>query len=160
MSDRRNERAGTSGFRDTGRMKRLRWPQKLAISTGVLLVLWGVAGFAVTGLANFAGESDTWVLGLRVNPLQNTIHVVLGAALLFAFPRLKALSGVGLLTAALFLVVFGLGTARYDEQVVNVLNVNSGSNVLHLFAGFAALAAAQGAAWCRQCDRVAAIRTT
>lgn len=149
-----------SGFRDTGRMKRLRWPQKLAISTGALLVAWGLAGFVVTGFSNFAGESDTWVLWLRVNPLQNTIHLVLGAALLLAAPRLKALSGVGLLTALSFLVIFGLGTARYDEQIVNVLNVNIGSNVLHLFAGFAALAAAQGAAWCRQCDRVAALRTT
>lgn len=149
-----------SGFRDTDFMNRLRWPQKLTIGTGVLLVLWGLAGFFVTGFANFAGESDTWVIGLRVNPLQNTIHLVLGAALLLSFPRLKALSGTGLLVAVLFLVIFGLGTARYDDQIVNVLNVNSGSNVLHLFAGFAALAAAQGAAWCRQCDRVAALKTT
>ena len=146
------------GFRDTGRMNRLRWPQKLAISTGALLALWGIAGFFVTGFSSFAGESDTWVLGLRVNPLQNTLHLVFGAALLLAAPRLKALSGVGLLTAVLFLVVFGLGLARYDDQVVNFLNVNPGSNGLHLFAGFAALAAAQGAAWCRQCDRAAALK--
>lgn len=144
-----------SGFRDTGGMNRLRWPQKLAISTGALLVLWGVAGFVVTGFSSFAGVSETWVLGLRVNPLQNTLHLVTGAALLLAAPRLKALSGTGLLTAVLFLVVFGLGLARYDDQVVNFLNVNPGSNALHLFAGFAALAAAQGAAWCRQCDKAA-----
>ena len=147
------------GFRDTGRMNRLRWPQKLAISTGALLALWGIAGFFVTGFSSFAGESDTWVLGLRVNPLQNTLHLLFGAALLLAAPRLKALSGVGLLKAVLFLVMFGLGLARYDDQVVNFLNVNPGSNALHLFAGFAALAAAQGAAWCRQCDRVAAVKT-
>jgi hypothetical protein len=148
-----------SGFRDTGRMNRLRWPQKLAISTGALLTLWGIAGFFVTGFSSFAGESDTWVLGLRVNPLQNTLHLVFGAALLLAAPRLKALSGVGLLAAVLFLVTFGLGLARYDDQVVNFLNVNPGSNALHLFAGFASLAAAQGAAWCRQCDRAAALKT-
>lgn len=147
-----------SGFRDTGRMNRLRWPQKLAIGTGALLVLWGVAGFFVTGFASFAGESDTWVLWLRVNPLQNTIHVVFGAALLLAFPHLKALSDTGLLVALMFLVLFGFGTARYDGQLVNFLNVNSGSNVLHLLAGFAALAAAQGAVWCRQCDRAAALK--
>jgi hypothetical protein len=145
-----------SGFRDNDRMNRLRWPQKLAISTGALLVLWGVAGFFVTGFSSFAGESGTSILLLRVNPLQNTIHVVLGAALVASAPRLKALSGTALLVAVLFLVVFGLGLARYDDQVVNFLNVNPGSNALHLFAGFAALAAAQGAAWCRQCDRAAA----
>ncbi|WP_434441033.1 DUF4383 domain-containing protein [Lentzea sp. E54] len=139
-------------------MKRLRWPQKLAISTGVLLVLWGVAGFFVTGFSNFAGEAPTWVLGLRVNPLQNTIHVVFGAALALAAPRLRALDGIGLLVALLFLVLFGFGTARYDDQMVNFLNVNSGSNVLHLLTGFAALAAAQGAVWCRQCDRAAALK--
>ena len=149
-----------SGLRDTDRMNRLRWPQKLAISTGALLVVWGVAGFFVTGFAGFAAESETWVLGLRVNPLQNTIHLVFGLGLLLSAPRLKALSGVGLLTAALMLSVFGLGMARYDEQVVNVLNVNPGSNALHLFAGFAALAAAQGAAWCRQCDRAALLKTS
>jgi hypothetical protein len=60
--------------------------------------------------------------------------------------------------AAISLIVFGIGTARYDEGVVNVLNVNPGSNALHLLAGFAALAAAQGAVWCRQCDRVAALK--
>ncbi|MCX2951993.1 DUF4383 domain-containing protein [Lentzea sp. NEAU-D7] len=137
-------------------MNRLRWPQKLAIGTGVLLVLWGVAGFFVTGFSSFAGEAGTWVLGLRVNPLQNVIHLVFGAALLFAVPRLKALSGTGLLLAVLFLVMFGLGLARYDGEVVNFLNVNPGSNALHFFAGFASLATAQGAAWCRQCDRAAA----
>ncbi len=147
-----------SGFRDNGRMNRLRWPQKLAIGTGALLALWGVAGFFVTGFSSFAGESDTAILLLRVNPLQNTIHLVFGVALLLAAPRLKALSGVGLLTAVLFLVLFGLGLARYDEQVVNFLNVNPGSNALHLFTGFAALASAQGAAWCRQCDRAAALK--
>ena len=139
-------------------MNRLRWPQKLALGTGAVLVLWGVAGFFVTGFSSFAGESETWVIGLRVNPLQNTLHLVFGAALLLASPRLKALSGVGLLSAVFFLVIFGLGLARYDEQVVNFLNVNPGSNALHLFTGFAALAAAQGAAWCRQCDK-AALRT-
>jgi len=144
-----------SGFGDTGSMKRLRWPQKLAISTGALLVLWGVAGFFATGFSSFAGESDTWILGLRVNPLQNVIHLVFGAALLLAAPRLKALSGTALLVAVLFLVIFGLGLARYDDEVVNFLNVNPGSNALHFIAGFAALAAAQGAAWCRQCDRAA-----
>ncbi|MEU0881710.1 DUF4383 domain-containing protein [Lentzea sp. NPDC005914] len=141
-------------------MNRLRWPQKLAISTGALLALWGVAGFFVTGFSSFAGESDTSILLLRVNPLQNTIHLVFGVALALAAFRLKALSGVGLLTAIMFLVIFGLGLARYDDQVVNFLNVNPGSNALHLFAGFAALAAAQGAAWCRQCDRVAALKTS
>ncbi|HUQ61665.1 DUF4383 domain-containing protein [Lentzea sp.] len=140
-------------------MNRLRWPQKLAIGTGVLLVLWGVAGFFATGFSGFAGESGTWVIGLRVNPLQNTLHVVFGAALLLSFRRLRALSGTGLLVALLCLVTFGFGMARYDEQVVNFLNVNPGSNALHLVAGFAALAAAQGAAWCRQCDRLSALRT-
>ena len=42
-----------SGFRDTGRMNRLRWPQKLAIGTGALLALWGVAGFFVTGFSQY-----------------------------------------------------------------------------------------------------------
>ncbi|MBM7864093.1 DUF4383 domain-containing protein [Lentzea nigeriaca] len=138
-------------------MNRLRWPQKLAISTGALLALWGIAGFFVTGFSSFAGQSDTWILWLRVNPLQNTIHLVLGVVLLLTFRSLKALGTGALLVAALSLIVFGLGAARYDDGVVNVLNVNPGSNVLHLLAGFAALAAAQGAVWCRQCDRVAAL---
>ncbi|GLY53234.1 hypothetical protein Lesp01_68900 [Lentzea sp. NBRC 102530] len=144
-----------SGSGDTAPMNRLRWPQKLAISTGALLVVWGVAGFFVTGFSPFAGEAGTWILGLRVNPLQNVIHLVFGAALLASYARLKALSSTGLLLAVLFLVMFGLGLARYDDQVVNFLNVNPGSNALHFVAGFACLAAAQGAAWCRQCDKAA-----
>lgn len=144
-----------SGSGDTDLMNRLRWPQKLAVGIGALLVAWGVGGFFVTGFSSFAGESETWVLGLRVNPLQNVIHLVFGAALLLAAPRLRALSGTALLVAVLFLVMFGLGLARYDDEVVNFLNVNPGSNALHFLAGFAALASAQGAAWCRQCDRAA-----
>ncbi|ANZ38840.1 hypothetical protein BBK82_25010 [Lentzea guizhouensis] len=140
-------------------MKRLRWPQKLAIGTGALLALWGVAGFLVTGFSGFAAEADTWLLGLRVNPLQNVLHLVFGAALLLSFRNLKALGNTALLVAAALLVTFGLGMARYDEQVVNVLNVNFGSNALHFLAGFAALAAAQGAVWCRQCDRAQVLRT-
>ncbi|MFD5825232.1 DUF4383 domain-containing protein [Lentzea sp. NPDC060358] len=140
-------------------MTRLRWPQKLAIVLGALLVAWGVAGFLATGFSGFAGQAGTAVLGLRVNPLQNTLHVVFGLALLLAFRRLKALSGTGLLVAVACLVTFGFGMARYDDQVVNFLNVNPGSNALHLVAGFAALAAAQGAAWCRQCDRAAVVKS-
>ncbi|MEU7478040.1 DUF4383 domain-containing protein [Lentzea sp. NPDC042327] len=139
-------------------MTRLRWPQKLAIGTGALLALWAVAGFFVTGFSPFATETGTWVLGLRVNPLQNALHLVFGVALLLSFRNLRALSGTALLVAAALLVTFGLGTARYDEQVVNVLNVNPGSNVLHLLAGFAALAVAQGAVWCRRCDRAPRLR--
>ncbi len=149
-----------SGTGDTDGMNRLRWPQKLAIGTGALLTLWGVAGFLVTGFSGFAAESQTWLLGLRVNPLQNVLHLVFGVPLLLSFGNLKALSNVALLVAALLLVTFGLGMARYDEQVVNVLNVNAGSNALHLLAGFAALAVAQGAVWCRQCDRIAALKTS
>ncbi|KOV81487.1 DUF4383 domain-containing protein [Nocardia sp. NRRL S-836] len=141
-------------------MNRLRWPQKLAIGTGVLLALWGAAGFLVTGFSGFAAESDTWLLWLRVNPLQNVLHLVFGVPLLLALGNLRALGNVALLVAAALLVTFGLGMARYDDQVVNVLNVNPGSNVLHLLAGFAALAVAQGAVWCRQCDRASALKSS
>lgn len=135
---------------------RFRWPQVLALGTGGFLLLWGLAGFLVTGFDDFAGQSATSLLGLRVNPLSNVVHVVTGIGLLTSAPKLRPLTGTGLLLAALYLVMFGVGAA--DDPTSNVLNVNTASNVLHLLAGFAALASAQGAAWCRQCDRISAAK--
>lgn len=54
--------------------------QGLALAAGIVFLLLGVAGFVRTGLDNFAGNTDITVLGFEVNPLQNLVHVLLGAA--------------------------------------------------------------------------------
>ncbi|WP_186762927.1 DUF4383 domain-containing protein [Lentzea tibetensis] len=138
------------------RRSRLRWPQVLSLGTGLFLLLWGLAGFLVTGVADFAGQAETHLLGLRVNPLSNVVHVVTGLGFIAVAPRVRTLAGVGLLLAGLYLVMFGIGSA--DDASTNLLNVNTGTNVLHLFVGFAGMAIVQGAAWMRQCDKVAASR--
>ncbi|GLZ34610.1 hypothetical protein Lesp02_67970 [Lentzea sp. NBRC 105346] len=133
---------------------RLRWPQVLALGTGGFLLLWGLAGFLVTGFADFAGHADTAVLGLRVNPLANLVHAVTGVAFMIVAPGVKRLGTAAVLLAGLYLVMFGIGAA--DDPATNVFNVNVPSNVLHLLTGFAGMTAVQGAVWMKQCDKLSA----
>jgi hypothetical protein len=61
--------------------------QRFAAVFGVVYLLVGVAGFAVTGTSDFAGEHHHTLLIFAVNPLHNVIHLVLGLAWLVAAPR-------------------------------------------------------------------------
>jgi hypothetical protein len=61
--------------------------QRFAAIFGVVYLLVGVAGFAITGLDDFAGEHHHTLLIFAVNPLHNVIHVVLAVVWLVAAPR-------------------------------------------------------------------------
>src|SRR3954466_1271131 len=61
--------------------------QRFAGLFGVVYLLVAVAGFALTGFSDFAGHHSHTLLIFAVNPLHNTIHLVLGIAWLAAAPR-------------------------------------------------------------------------
>jgi Domain of unknown function (DUF4383) len=66
-----------------------RWSpaQRFALVFGLLYLVVGVAGFAVTGGHPFAGTHHHTLVIFAVNPLHNVIHVVLAAGWLAATPR-------------------------------------------------------------------------
>ena len=92
----------------------------LAIALGIVYVLIGIAGFAVTMGIGFVAVPGGLLLGIfEVNPLHNVVHLVIGATLLIA----------GLLRANV-------------ARTVNILAINGADNVLHF--GSAALLLAVG----------------
>jgi hypothetical protein len=63
--------------------------QKFAALFGVVYLLVGVAGFAVTGFSDFAGMHSHKLVIFAVNPLHNIIHVVLAIVWLASVPRAR-----------------------------------------------------------------------
>jgi hypothetical protein len=61
--------------------------QRFAAGFGLIYLLVGAAGFAVTGFHDFAGMHHDTLLIFAINPLHNVIHVVLGLAWLGAAPH-------------------------------------------------------------------------
>src|SRR3954451_9933875 len=61
--------------------------QRFAAAFGAVYLLVGIAGFALTGVSDFAGHDHHTLLIFAVNPLHNVVHVVLAVAWLAAAPR-------------------------------------------------------------------------
>lgn len=109
-------------------LERLAWPQRTALSLGVLLVLWGVVDFARGGTP----------LGL--------LHVVTGVAIGAAAVRTRLARLVGTLLGVVFLVVFAFGVGEPG----GAMDAGAVGNALHLLIGFASVAVAESCAWCEQ----------
>jgi hypothetical protein len=55
--------------------------QWLALAIGVVFLLIGLLGFAVTGFDGWtAHDENETLLGFAVNPLHNVVHLVIGLA--------------------------------------------------------------------------------
>jgi hypothetical protein len=113
--------------------------QRFALGLGIVYLLVGVGGFAVTGLHPFAGlhEHHT-LLVFAVNPLHNVIHVVLAGAWLVAAPWPRAAKAVNLALG----VVLGLVTVLGFAGVLGMLGMSGladPDNFLHLATATLAL---------------------
>jgi hypothetical protein len=67
--------------RSTAARVRVRGPQPAQLLTGLaglVLLVAGIIGFTRTGFGNFTTEDQSQLLGFTINPLHNTVHVVLG----------------------------------------------------------------------------------
>jgi len=135
------------------RLTALPWPQRAALALSVLLALFGLAGFAVTGFDDFLGAGPDYVLGLRVNPLQNTIYLATGVIGLTMCWRARSARVFGALMAPVYLVVFAIGAPSGEVAGTGPLNANSAMGFAHLLIGFAAVVIAQGCAWTEQAAR-------
>ena len=99
---------------------------------GVVYLLVGLAGFAVTGGVGFASTDGNPLIVFEVNPLHNVIHLAIGAALLLAARRsVQASRGVNIAVGAVYLLVGALGLVLVGSSA-NMLALNGADNVLHL----------------------------
>lgn len=91
----------------------------------------GLIGFGVSGFDRVAAEQGEGILAFTVNPLQNTLHVVVGLALLRAVVVPVAPAIAGTAAAMLYLV---LGAAGWSAGV-GLLAANAATARLHAVVG-------------------------
>ena len=116
--------------------------QLLALAIGAVYTLVGVTGFLVTGLANFASETDKTLLGFEINPLHNLVHLAIGLAGLAMWRRLDTARAYGWLLAAGYGVAFVYGLFAAGDSDINFLSINGADNGLHLLSALAGVAIA------------------
>ncbi|GAA0298869.1 DUF4383 domain-containing protein [Kineococcus aurantiacus] len=97
--------------------------QHLSLVVGVLLLLLGVAGFAVSGVGDWTGGTqEQQVVGFSVNPLSSAVHVVLG--LLGLLGRTGARRGrwfgIVLFAACAALFAWGLSSEGSGDTPLNL----------------------------------------
>ncbi len=116
--------------------------QLLALAIGAVYTLVGLLGFVVTGLDNFAAETDKTLLGFELNPLHNLVHLAIGLAGLALWRRLDTARTYGWLLAAGYGLVFIYGLFAAGNRDINFLSLNGADNILHLVSAIAGLAIA------------------
>lgn len=107
-----------------------------ALVFGIVYLVVGLVGFAVTGFDNFAGETNEKLIVFAINPLHNIAHLGVGALLLVGSSRHETAKSVNLVVGVVYLLLAILGFA--GVLVEDLLNVNQADNFLHI--GTAALA--------------------
>lgn len=117
--------------------------QWLALAIGVVYVLVGLVGFAVTGFDGFAEPDGELLLVFELNPLHNIVHLLIGAAGLALWSRLDGARVYGWLLAIGYgaTFVYGLFVANSDDPA-NFLAINQADNWLHVASALAGLAIA------------------
>jgi Domain of unknown function (DUF4383) len=116
--------------------------QLLALAIGAVYTLVGILGFLVTGLEDFAAETDKTLLGFELNPLHNIVHLAIGLAGLALWRRLDSARLYGWLLAAGYGATFVYGLLAAGNRDINFLSINGADNGLHLVSAIAGLAIA------------------
>ena len=118
----------------------------LGLVLGVVFLALGGLGFLVTGgLGFFASQGNLFAGLISLNPAQNVLHILVGAALVIgALLNVRTSSLVNAWTGAALLALglYGLFVIGSDA---NVLALNSAGNVLNFGAAAVLLAAGLGA---------------
>jgi Domain of unknown function (DUF4383) len=113
--------------------------QRFALGFGVLYLLVGAAGFAVTGMHDFAGmHHGQKLLIFAVNPLHNVIHLALGLAWLAAVTRHRTARLANLALGVVLGLVTVLGFAG-GMGMLGMAGLADPDNFLHLATATLAL---------------------
>ena len=119
-------RSGTSATSSVNRL--------LGYVLGIVFLLVGALGFAVTSGVGFAAQDGKTLLGFEVNPLHNIVHLLVGAVLLLGASRgVAAARSANIAIGGTYLVVGLIGLFILDSSA-NILALNSADNVLHLLS--------------------------
>lgn len=97
--------------------------QHLSLIVGALLVLFGVAGFVVSGFGDWTGGTqEQQVIGFSVNPASSALHLVLGLLGLLGRTgaRRARLYGIVLFLAAAGLFAYGLSSDGSGDTPLNL----------------------------------------
>jgi hypothetical protein len=107
--------------------------QLAGLAFGVVYLLVGLAGFAVTtGLAFTAQRGDELLGIFEVNPLHNVVHLLVGAALTWGALRgANAARVINTTVGATYLLV-GIAGLFVLGSEANILAINAADNLLHL----------------------------
>ena len=116
----------------------------LAAVFGIVYLLVGLAGFAVTSGVGFAATEGTDLLLFEVNPLHNIVHLGVGAVLLIGSRTVGSAKGVNVTIGAVYLLVGVLGLFLIGTGA-NIIALNGADNVLHLASAILLLGVGLGA---------------
>lgn len=118
--------------------------QLIGMTFGIVYLLVGAVGFAVTGVSNFATDTSTQLIIFDLNPLHNIVHLAIGAALLGASASSKISGPVNGVVGATYIAVALIGLTG----ILTFISVNSGpvpDFFLHLASGLVLVAFVKGA---------------
>lgn len=112
---------------------------------GVLFTIIGIVGFAAINLDGFAShQTPDQLFGMAVNPLQNLVHLSIGAAGIVLSSRLFRARVFGWVLVIGLGALFGYGVLVARMPEVDVLNLNWVTNWLHLTFALIGLVVAVG----------------
>jgi uncharacterized membrane protein YuzA (DUF378 family) len=106
--------------------------RRFAAVFGAVYVLVGLAGFAATGLSDFAATSSDKLILFGLNPLHNIVHLLVGVVWLASSGNEQSARVVSAAIGAVYLLVGVAGLFIAGNSDLNLLNLNQPDNVLHL----------------------------
>lgn len=114
--------------------------QKFAFVVGVVYLLVGVVGFAVTGFTGVVTDGSDKLLGFDLNVFHNVVHLAIG----LGFIAVSRLSDPGItqgvvIGGGLVYVLAGLLGFLNELQILSIDAEVAPDNFLHLFSGIAAV---------------------
>jgi hypothetical protein len=115
--------------------------QVFALVFGVVYLLVGIIGFAVTGFDNFASDNpNEWddLIIFSLNPLHNVVHIAVGALWIGASRTHAAAKSVNVLIGAAYGLLFVLGLTGILEFLA-IEDAAEPDNYLHLATAALAL---------------------
>ena len=110
--------------------------QMFALVFGVVYLLIGIVGFAVTGFDEFAGKTfNEKLIVFPLNPLHNIVHLADGALWIGESRRHDTAKSVNTLIGVVYLLVAVLGFAGLLEFLAIEGGVDGADNWLHVASG-------------------------
>lgn len=120
-------------------MTQLTPAQIVALAFGVVYLMVGLVGFAVTGFDGWVSSADhEKLLFFPLNPLHNFVHIGLGLGWMFSTGKHVTSAKVNLIFGVVLLLVAALGFAGVLDFLA-IPNSSSADNFLHLVTGVVSL---------------------